>query len=713
MTTRIKNEPSLLPAIEFATRPSISQDIPQAQTAHESQLSPPSDIQRPRSALHTGDFTAHSRSSGQDGHDLDASHGALKDSATDLLGTSSAVSWFAPALSPFQNDPRFPPAHESLTASDEGVARSRPPSLQSYSSSYILKHPTSPLVQQSNNNDLDFSPIELSENPDKSYRRRTLPPHDLLSWKSSPDVPLLTQSESTNKRLTFRRENTLPHQTHRSRRSLTSNWSLQASTSPQIPAPFRSRRPSFSSEASPLHHASMVGSYEESILHGRMSTGPSRPLDFTAQIGALGKGNCKPKYPAHVTVPFPAVFYSWSAGVGRTTSSIDDEPSPYVGHIDLEYLSSLNPLEGRRRELEKLTVSHDLDTSDDADSNREQDPIKSDIAIRRSQKRKRRSASPKAPVGGGYRIPRSGHLQIVIKNPNKTAVKLFLVPYDLEGMEPGTKTFIRQRCFSAGPVIEDPLTSGEISVPTPNSKAAPLNTKAKPSLRYLIHLNICCPTKGRYYLYHHIRVVFANRVPDNKEKLQNEIQLPEPRYSVYKPTRESPMVVPSASVKLSADKARRRSYGFASGMGRDIYEAMDGLQGQSFTGGSTFSFTNGGDNPPVPPVPFHVATLDKESPLETAISRCEPIDVNASRPTSSGLQSPLSDKTRRIANTLSESFYSTSSHSSDSYTKLSRGDVGYGGVFGRPGTPEPGEGLLAKRLRELATESIKMKQEDQ
>ena len=45
----------------------------------------------------------------------------------------------------------------------------------------------------------------------------------------------------------------------------------------------------------------------------------------------------------------------------------------------------------------------------------------------------------------------------MIKNPNKTAVKLFLVPYDLSDMEAGQKTFIRQRSYSAGPIIDMPL----------------------------------------------------------------------------------------------------------------------------------------------------------------------------------------------------------------------------------------------------------------
>ncbi|KKY16235.1 hypothetical protein UCDDS831_g07173 [Diplodia seriata] len=146
---------------------------------------------------------------------------------------------------------------------------------------------------------------------------------------------------------------------------------------------------------------------------------------------------------------------------------------------------------------------------------------------------KRRSTSPKSPPGGSYRIPQKGQLQIVIKNPNKTAVKLFLVPYDLGDMEPGQKTFVRQRSYSAGPIIDMPLNK-RTNFGTDRPEAS-LSTSEdpndRPTLRYLIHLHICCPSKGRYFLYKSIRVVFANRVPDGKEKLRNEIQLPEPRYS--------------------------------------------------------------------------------------------------------------------------------------------------------------------------------------
>ena len=139
----------------------------------------------------------------------------------------------------------------------------------------------------------------------------------------------------------------------------------------------------------------------------------------------------------------------------------------------------------------------------------------------------------------------------MIKNPNKTAVKLFLVPYDLSDMTPGTKTFIRQRSYSAGPVIDMPL-SKRTNLGTDRPEAS-LSTNIgddpndRPVLRYLIHLNICCLGEGgekgrgreRYYLYGGLRVVFANRVPDGKERLRNEIQMQEPRYAPYRPGKEN------------------------------------------------------------------------------------------------------------------------------------------------------------------------------
>ncbi|EGE09374.1 hypothetical protein TEQG_08355 [Trichophyton equinum CBS 127.97] len=240
----------------------------------------------------------------------------------------------------------------------------------------------------------------------------------------------------------------------------------------------------------------------------------------------------------------PQLQVLWLSRSASGKNIADDSPSPYVGFIDLE--NSL-PAESRpaAKKPKKQVAPRKCPCHPP-----EEIPSSSDISLsprgelRAREKRSRRSQSPKSPPGGCYRIPQQGQLQIIIKNPNKTAVKLFLVPYDLEGMEPGTKTFIRQRSYSTGPAVDIPQAS---ATATPDSQD-------KPVLRYLIHINICCPSRGRFYLYSGIRAVFANRVPDGKEKLRNELQYPEPRFSTYKLSKES--------ARFAAEKAqqhRRRS----------------------------------------------------------------------------------------------------------------------------------------------------------
>lgn len=75
-------------------------------------------------------------------------------------------------------------------------------------------------------------------------------------------------------------------------------------------------------------YGTFVGSYEESIFVGRMSTTPSKPLPFLAEIGVLAIGKCNPrlKCPPHVSLSFSAYFYQ-----------LPDEnfPTPYVGTIDM------------------------------------------------------------------------------------------------------------------------------------------------------------------------------------------------------------------------------------------------------------------------------------------------------------------------------------------------------------------------------------------
>lgn len=540
---------------------------PNGNDPSEVQLASPADIERPRSALHSGDF----REGLENAHTSTPRPSVMR-SSVGTLSTSPPVPWLGldrnnSVLSSTLSLGRRNGA--ATSPPDLSTARGRAPSLSTQYSSLVLKAPTSPLVQQANNTELDFSPIDdfsdLVACRNGANRRRTVFGGFHGTQTSPPTPPSLPTAHSMS---AMGRGTSFDHRNHRARRSISSLYSLQPASSPQTPFLSRSRRPSYSTDTPhQLHHASLVGSYEESILRGRMSTTPSKPLDFTAQIGVLGKGNCKPslRCPGHVQVQFPAYFYSYPTVGGRSLS--DDSPSPYVGTIDLEHHLKPEDSKSRRRRNNSPSSTSRIGASRDIETKPERD----------RDKRKRTRQNFRAPPGGCYRIPQQGQLQIVIKNPNKTAVKLFLIPYDLEGMESGTKTFIRQRSYSAGPIIDMPVSS-RINIGTDRPEAS-LSTSEDPNdrpiLRYLIHVNICCPSKGRYYLYSLMRVVFANRVPDGKEKLRNEVQFPEPRYSPWKPSKDSSQggTIGSAGAKLAAEKAmRRRSAGVTPTFGGQVFD---------------------------------------------------------------------------------------------------------------------------------------------
>ncbi|KAI0426683.1 hypothetical protein F5Y09DRAFT_318240 [Xylaria sp. FL1042] len=635
-------------------------------------------IERPRSALHSGDFTL-------DDTPLDANHSrnqahtpARQEPADDGL------TWFATS----------PPGHFTMKLEKrppqpvryDGVRSTLSSLSSSASTSFVYKPPTSPLFQSESNDEVVglASPIDATDldyGLSRQQRRHTvmssLP--GSYSYGYSPS-PLHRQSPS------LRQEKTFPYQAHQPRRSLTTTPSFSISGfSPQTPVLPHSRRPSVSSDVSPLQHASMVGSYEESILRGRMSTTPSRPLDFLAQIGVLGLGKCKSslRCPPHVTLPFPAVFYSYaSSSHGR--SKEDDGPSPYVGQIDLE--NGL-PNQGDDTRSKKKQQSRGVERRMVEINNMDANHADAFTPARKARKAKRRSGSPRAPPGGSYRIPEKGQIQIIIKNPNKTAVKLFLVPYDLAGMEPGTKTFVRQRSYSTGPIIDNiPDLKGDLSAD-------------RPILRYLVHLHICCLSRGRFYLYKNIRVVFANRVPDGKEKLRNEITLPEPRFTPYKAIRV--MHPPSSNAKgpgasLAADTAlRRRSSGLYFGGAARAFDMGEGFAMPSLPDHYP-SYGLAEDHTPIETPPFRVPIGQMRRPTEdeSSISRAQIL----CSPVSSG------ETTQNSSNMSNWGDYSSQI---DQYNKLNKGDAGYGGnAFAGliNGNPVVAESLLSQRLRSLGVQ---------
>lgn len=691
----IEKGTTLLPAPNLGKSDHIPND------SFEIKLSSPIEIQRPSSALHTGDFTEDGEKPRDQYADSPRPPRFRKNSTlSETFGTSPTTPWFTPSSSFGEFTGRSQPQSTGLDCLNRRPSRAREPSLSSCSSSYVLRAPTTPLVQESTINDLDFEHMDPSSNPSrsptKSNRRHTLPPHALYNLQI-----FHTAVPDESSQIAHRRGTSSMHPKHFARRSLTTTWSPQFSNSPQAPVYSRSRKLSYS-EASPLQKASMVGSYEESILRGSMSTAPSKPLDFTAQIGVLGKGTCKPKCPAHVTIPFPAVFYNWGGVAGKSLSFVDNEPSPYVGHIDLQ--NSL-VLTERMKSQERRIQPSGMDTEYDSTGGYRSvaNDSTGEIALKKSKKRRRASSPSQLPFGGSYRVPQQGQLQIIIKNPNKTAVKLFLVPYDLTSMKAGTKTFIRQRCYSTEPLEED------FSLRPEKRAAFAKQVDKKPTLRYLIHFNICSPCKGRFYLYQHIRVVFANRVPDNKEQLQNEIQIPQPRYSIYKPNRDSlTSQSPIVDERSSVEKAfRRRSSGFGF--------PVDSLPPVNY---ASFPYNHDSPNftfqappsptPLIPQINFNLSSSQHRVPSFALNQNDSPMpDFKGNLPPlpgtdlPDGRHSPLEIvgglQNFGTVSTSHRSSPSGGSGSEQSYGKLGRLD----GFFGRPATPESGEGLLARKLRGL------------
>ncbi|KDE08997.1 hypothetical protein MVLG_00719 [Microbotryum lychnidis-dioicae p1A1 Lamole] len=276
------------------------------------------------------------------------------------------------------------------------------------------------------------------------------------------------------------------------------NASSSSSTSLLLPSPQSSRRRRSSASAhsasfgassamswtmppAVVPHGSFVGSFEQSLLTGRLSALPSLPLPFLASIGVLG-GNDAPsrlRCPPHLNIPFEAFFYSGPDGAKGS--------SPYVGTIDLEaYYCSLLHADRSPRD-EPISAAADGPST----------------------------SKPSLPRFPGYRVPVRGQVQLIVKNPNSTAIKLFLIPYDLSGLDrlrQGGKTFVRQKSYAF--------------------EASDASTKGR--LRYAIHLQFCSPPTAassssasgskssdpHYYLHGNVRIVFASRALDLSEKLR-------------------------------------------------------------------------------------------------------------------------------------------------------------------------------------------------
>nr|XP_032525170.1 protein FAM214A isoform X1 [Danaus plexippus plexippus] len=94
----------------------------------------------------------------------------------------------------------------------------------------------------------------------------------------------------------------------------------------------------------------------------------------------------------------------------------------------------------------------------------------------------------------GYRVSRSGTVQVSLFNPHGTLVKMFVVLYDLTSMPPMARTFLRQRTLYMPAGAEHPQPH-----------------LVHKWLRYLIHLRFMTSKSGKLYLHTDIRILVSRK----------------------------------------------------------------------------------------------------------------------------------------------------------------------------------------------------------
>ncbi|KAJ3351493.1 hypothetical protein HDU83_008870 [Entophlyctis luteolus] len=310
--------------------------------------------------------------------------------------------------------------------------------------------------------------------------------------------------------------------------------------------------------------ASFVGSYEESLLTGRMSSHPSKPLAFVAEISAVAVGRVKSRSieavrPRVLRIRFDAWFYDYGmshlgavVGVDRGHGTFPAGGgvalSPYVGNVDVEGLNGL------------IWDSRTADGEGEGDENDNAEEVDEEEF--------------RANWIGGYRVPARGQLRIIIKNTTNTAVKMFHLPYDFRDMPPNTKTFLRQKTY---------ISARRTSTSTVMGASQP-QQQQKERLYAAVHVHFECSARRRIYVTRAVRVVFSHRGVDSDETTRTVMEAPHGPHEKYTDTgvaqQQQQQQQRAAAWGLAGPSAR-----FASMMPREVLSVSPGRRISSGFGG--------------------------------------------------------------------------------------------------------------------------------
>lgn len=170
---------------------------------------------------------------------------------------------------------------------------------------------------------------------------------------------------------------------------------------------------------------------------------------------------------------------------------------------------------------------------------------------------------------GGYRVSRSGTVQVSLFNPHGTLVKMFVVLYDLTSMPASAKTFLRQRT---------------LYMPVGVTEPPPARSSYK-WLRYLIHLRFLTSKSGKLYLHTDIRIIVSRKSDLDTATAHSAI------LKTIEPTNQN-----EGASKSTNGVRVNRVYG-----GCGDFETTNDFANENGTSYELRSFTYGPDNPKFSP----------------------------------------------------------------------------------------------------------------